>query len=83
MVKGGRGPAAGGMAGTTICTELTAMRIIRRVAGIAGSGCVIEDIVGMTARAGHVDVLACQFEGGRIMVKGGWLPPRGGVTGTA
>jgi hypothetical protein len=83
MVKTGRFPAAGGMAGTAARPELTAMSILPGMAGIAVGRCALEDAVDMTTRAGRIDVLTCQFESGQIVVEVGWFPPRGGMAGTA
>ena len=59
VVEGGRGPAAGRVAGATVSTELAVMIVVLLVAGIAVRGCAMEDLVDMTARTGNCSVLAC------------------------
>jgi len=82
MVEGGRFPGGGGVAGTTVCTELAIMTIILLMAGIAVGGCTLEDIIAMTAQACGCGVFAGQLKGGQVVVEGGWFPGGGGVAGT-
>lgn len=54
MAEGGWSPGGCGMAGFTIRASLARMRIIRRMAGVAGRGCAVEhivDVAGDTSRA--------------------------------
>jgi len=83
MVKGGRQPAAGGVAGAATRAVLPMVSIIRRMAGKAVGGCALEDAVDMTTQAGNLNVFSCQFKGGQIVVVGGRFPCAGGVAGTA
>ncbi len=83
VVHVGRQPAGGGVAGCAVCAVLAIMFIVLLVAGIAVGGCAFEDVVDVATRTRDVDVFACQFEGGQIVVKGGWRPAGGGVAGTA
>lgn len=47
VVKGGRLPVCGGMAGGAICSVLAAVSVILCMAGIANCGRALEDLVGM------------------------------------
>ena len=47
-------PTVCGVAGSTICTELTAMRIISSMAGITIRGCALENTVRMARFTGNI-----------------------------
>jgi hypothetical protein len=83
MVKGGRSPRIGGVAGAALGAKTILMDIFCCVAGNAGRGCALKNMIDMTICAGNIDVLTGQFEGGQIMVKRGRCPTSGGVAGTA
>lgn len=77
MVKTGRGPAAGGMAGTAICTKLATMSISCCVAGIAVGRRALVDAVDMATRTSHRGVSTGQFEGSQVVVETGRGPTAG------
>lgn len=83
MINSGGKPAVGGMAGGTVGTELAIVFVILGMAGIAVLWGALEHMVYMTILAGYVDVFACKFKGGKVMIEQGWRPAGGGVTGTA
>ncbi len=83
MVEGGGFPAAGGMAGITVRTELAAVLVILLMAGIAIGRRTLKDVVDVTAQASRADVLADQFESGQVMVEEGRFPACWCVAGAA
>jgi hypothetical protein len=58
MIKVGGYPTGSLMAGFTVRSQLTVMRVILRVAGTAGHGGALEDIIKMALFACHTDMLA-------------------------
>jgi len=62
---------------------LAAVAIIIGMAGKAGGRGAFEDTIDMTAGTGGAGVFAGQHEGGSVVIEGGRLPTRGGMTGRA
>ena len=58
VVEGGRFPGVGGVAGTTVRTELPSMRVAIFVTGIAVGGSALVDAIWMAACTSHCDVFA-------------------------
>lgn len=53
------------------------------MAGDTFLGCAREDAVDVTCGTGGIDVRTRQREGRKVVIEGGRLPARGGVTGSA
>jgi hypothetical protein len=83
MVKTGWIPAAGGMAGSAVRTELATMRVLSSMAGKAVAGCSLEDSIRMTIRAGYIDMSASQPESRQVVVEVGRFPGVRGMAGSA
>ncbi len=83
VVKGRRGPAAGGMAGAAVISECAGVGVILGVTGITIGGRALENIIGMAACASHADMPAGQWEARHAVVESGRLPRRGGMAGAA
>ncbi|OIN88161.1 MAG: hypothetical protein AUJ21_11330 [Anaerolineae bacterium CG1_02_58_13] len=83
MVKTGRLPGAGGMAGRTIRAELPLVIVVLLMTGIAILRRAFINAVLMATRASHAGMRARQLEGRKIMVKTGRLPGAGGMAGRA
>ena len=60
-----------------------AVTIIIGMAGKTGGRGALEDTIDMTASTGGAGVFAGQHESGSIVIEGGRLPTRGGMTGRA
>jgi hypothetical protein len=58
------------------------MSIFCRMAGIAVSGCALENMIDMTFLACYRGMLSCQFKGGQVVVKRSRRPSIGSVAGT-
>ena len=71
------------MADPTTCTEFASMGVAILMTGIAVAGRALIDSVDMTTRASHRGVFSGQFEGGQVVVEGGWFPGGGCVAGSA
>lgn len=83
MVKGGRLPALGGVAGAAILPEFAVVVIVFLVTGKTGAGSAFEDAIEMAIRTFYFGVFAFQLEGRAIVVKCGGLPGGGFVAGAA
>jgi len=71
------------MAGTASLTKLTFVCIILGMAGVAVSGCTLENVIDMTAGTSYLSVFAGQFKGRQVVVKGCGQPTVGRMAGTA
>jgi hypothetical protein len=74
VVKCGRQPASGCVAGATILSELTVMVVVFGMAGIAILRCAFEDIVDVTIRAAYRGVLTQQLERSLVMIESRLFP---------
>ena len=83
VIKAGAVPARSVVTSRTVGSELTVMLIILFMAGITIGGRAFEDVIDVALLAFHFGVPALQFEGGKVMVKSGFLPIRWIVAGTA
>jgi hypothetical protein len=83
VIESGWQPAASGVTGAAISAELTVMGIVLGVAGIAVAGRAFEVIIDMASGAWRADMLTGQLEAGQVVVKRGWRPACGRVTGAA
>ena len=81
MIKRGRLPGRGGMAGGAVLAKSTVM-VITMAGGTIRRG-TFEDIVGMAPGAGCTDMCAGQLEGRDIVVERSRFPGRGGMAGGA
>lgn len=62
------------MAGATVGTKLSIMRVITLVAGVAGGGGTLVVIVGMAAAAAYIHMCTDQFKGIDAVVETGREP---------
>jgi hypothetical protein len=69
------------MTGTATSAESTTVGIILCVTGKTVTGRTYEHIIDMATRARYAGMLAGQLETGQVMIKSGWQPPAGSVTG--
>lgn len=82
VVEGGWFPGGGCVAGSAACTIPTSMGVDNFMTGIAVAGCPLVEAVDMATRASHRGVFTGQFEGGQVVIKGGWFPTVDGMAGT-
>ena len=59
------------------------MMIVFLMAGITTGGGALEHSIRVAAGTSRLDVCTGQFEGGRVMVEGGWQPAAGGMASRA
>ena len=71
------------MTGGTICTKLSVVLIVTAMAGETILRRASEYTVLMTTFTGCADMCPCQLEGGEVVIKFGWFPGFGGMTGGA
>lgn len=83
MVDIDRQPSGGGMAQAAIHTQLAVVLVILLMAGETIAGSPLKNVVDMAIVASNCQMLAIQFERGKVVVKGGRRPARRGVAGTA
>lgn len=80
VLEGGRLPGCGGVTGSAVGSILAGVSILGLMAGITIFGCAHEHAVDVAFSTGGIDVRASQREGGQVVIEGGRLPGRGGVT---
>jgi hypothetical protein len=83
VIKDGRLPTRSRVTDAAVLSKLSVMLIIFLVAGKTGAIRALEDVVKVAIGTLHIQMLALQFEGRKVMIEGGRFPTADTVTGAA